>query len=330
MSSSNDRLFHNFFAEALICNCPIAIYIVAILCLTHNGDFSNLRAQESNFLSHLITWRTKMKAGFLQYSPVFCDPEKNLLKLSEMLDKAPDSDLIVLPELCNSGYNFVSREQAMEFSEDINHSKFIDFLQRYCQKKNTWIASGINERSGNSLFNSAILVGPDGLAGKYQKIHLFLNEKDIFSPGNAGLPVFDTPKGKIGLLVCFDWIFPEVWRILALKGVDVICHCSNLVLPGFAQQSVPVHALLNHVYVITANRIGTEKNLTFTGMSTIADPKGNVIYQSSAEEEDITVFDFDIALARNKQMTPKNNLFADRRPELYQELLTLSWEDKIY
>lgn len=264
-----------------------------------------------------------MKAGFLQYSPVFCDPEKNLLKLSKMLDKAPESDLLVLPELCNSGYNFQSREQAMAFSEDLNDSEFIDFLQRHCQKRNTWMASGINERSGDSLFNSAILVGPAGLVGKYQKIHLFLNEKDIFSPGNAGLPVFDTPKGKIGLLVCFDWIFPEVWRILALKGADVICHCSNLVLPGFAQRSVPVHALLNHVFVITANRIGTEKDLTFTGMSTIADPNGNVICQSSPENEDIAVFHLDFALARNKQITPRNNLFVDRRPELYKELLTL-------
>ena len=267
-----------------------------------------------------------MKAGFLQYSPVFCDPEKNLLKLSEMLDTAPDCDLLVLPELCNSGYNFVSREQAMAFSEEVHHSQFVDFLQRYCRKNNMWVASGINERLENALFNSAILVGPHGLAGKYQKIHLFLNEKDIFSPGNVGLPVFDTPKGRIGLLVCFDWIFPEVWKILALKGADLICHCSNLVLPGFAQQSVPVHALLNHVYVITANRIGNEKNLTFTGMSTIADTKGNIVYQASAEEEDIAVYDLDIALARNKQLTPRNNLFADRRPELYREILMASGE----
>lgn len=262
-----------------------------------------------------------MKAGFVQFTPVFCDPEKNMEKLSFLLEAAPQSDLLVLPELCNSGYNFVSREQAFEYAEDVKDSRFIDLLQRFCQKKKTWIAAGINEREGDILYNSAVLVGPDGLVGKYQKIHLFLNEKDIFAPGNAGLPVFDTPIGKIGLLVCFDWFFPEVWRILALKGADVICHCSNLVLPGFAQKSVPTHALLNHVYVITANRTGREENLTFTGMSTIADPKGNVVYQSSAEAEESVSFNFDLGLARNKQMTPRNDLFDDRRPNLYKEIL---------
>jgi predicted amidohydrolase len=263
-----------------------------------------------------------MKAGFVQYAPEFCNPEKNLEKLAVLLEKAPEADLLVLPELCNSGYNFSSYEQAFANAEDVDDSRFIDFLHKYCKERNTYVASGFNEREGKTLYNSAVLVGPDGLAGKYQKIHLFLNEKDIFTPGQAGLPVFDTPKGKIGLLVCFDWIFPEVWRILALKGADVICHCSNLVLPGFAQRSVPIHALINHTFVITANRIGTEENLTFTGMSTLADPLGNVIYQSSSEKEDVQVFDFDINLARNKQMTPRNHLFQDRRPELYGEILS--------
>lgn len=267
-----------------------------------------------------------MKAGFVQFAPVFCDPEKNLEKLHTMLEKAPEADLLVLPELCNSGYNFQSRAQAMEYSEEVGESKFINFLHDYCRRKSTWVASGFNERHKDTLYNSSVLVGPDGLAGKYQKIHLFLNEKDIFAPGNAGLPVFSTPFGKIGMLVCFDWIFPEVWRILALKGADIICHCSNLVLPGFAQRSVPVHALLNHVYVITANRTGTEDQLTFTGMSTISDPKGNVVYQSSPDAEESRVFDFDLDLARNKQMTARNNLFEDRRPEIYKEILTKSFD----
>lgn len=264
-----------------------------------------------------------MKAGFVQFAPEFCNLDKNLMMIEDILDLCDDVDLLVLPELANSGYNFANRDQAFANAEEVGNSRFINLLTQFCRRKNAWVASGFNERDGDQLFNSAVLVGPEGLVGKYQKIHLFLHEKDIFSPGNAGLPVFATPIGNIALLVCFDWIFPEVWRILALKGADVICHCSNLVLPGFAQRSVPIHALINHVYVITANRIGREDNLTFTGMSTIADPLGNVVYQAGAETVETRIFSFDLELARNKMMTPRNDLFADRRPEMYQELLRL-------
>jgi predicted amidohydrolase len=264
-----------------------------------------------------------MKAGFIQFAPELCNPEKTMNKLSFFLDEVSATDLIVLPELCNSGYNFKDRRQAFDCAEEIFESRFIEFLSEYCKKHQYYIASGFNERENDLLYNSAILVGPNGLIGKYRKIHLFLNEKDIFNPGNAGFPIFDTPIGKIGLLVCFDWIFPETWRILALKGADVICHCSNLVLPVFAQKSVPIHALVNHIYIITANRTGKEGDLVFTGMSTIAGPKGDVVYQADSKKDEAKFFDFDLSAARNKKMTPRNDLFADRRPELYRELIEL-------
>jgi predicted amidohydrolase len=144
-----------------------------------------------------------------------------------------------------------------------------------------------------------------------------MNEKDFFQPGNAGLPVWDIGPCKVGMLVCFDWIFPEAWRILALKGADVICHPSNLVLPGLAQQAVPIHALTNRVYVVTANRIGTERDLAFTGMSTIASPEGKVLAQASQTDAETRVVEVNIELARNKDITARNHILADRRPEEY-------------
>jgi predicted amidohydrolase len=152
-----------------------------------------------------------------------------------------------------------------------------------------------------------------------------MDEKDFFAPGDAGLPVFDIGPCQVGMLVCFDWIFPEAWRVLALKGADVIAHPSNLVLPGLAQRAVPVHALTNRVYVVTANRIGTEGDLTFTGLSTIADPKGEVVVQASSSEEEIGVVDIDIRLARDKHITARNDVLADRRPEEYSPLLEKSY-----
>ncbi|MDD2998201.1 MAG: carbon-nitrogen hydrolase [Candidatus Riflebacteria bacterium] len=264
-----------------------------------------------------------MKAGFVQFAPELCDLDATLVKLEKLLKDAPAADLLVLPELCNSGYNFPTRRDAFEISEEIENSRFIALLADHCKRQNLYIASGFCEKDGFKLYNTSVLIGPEGYIGKYRKIHLFYNEKDVFSAGDVGLPVFKTSIGNIAMLVCFDWIFPEVWRILALKGADVICHSSALVLPGFAQRSVPVHALVNHVYVITGNRIGTEHGLTFTGMSTIANPKGEVVYQAGAETEEARVFDFDLELARNKMITPRNDLMADRRPELYKELLTL-------
>ena len=127
------------------------------------------------------------------------------------------------------------------------------------------MVSGLNERDGDRLYNSAVLVGPEGYVGRYRKLHLFMNEKDYFQPGDAGLPVFDIGACKVGMLVCFDWQFPEAWRVLALKGADVICHPANLVLPGLAQRAVPIHALTNRVYVVTGNRTGTEGGLDLHG-----------------------------------------------------------------
>lgn len=264
-----------------------------------------------------------MKAGFVQFTPELCNLDATLGKLENLLKEAPAADLLVLPELCNSGYNFPSRKEAWEAAEEIPNSRFIKLLRDHCGRNNSYVVSGFCEKDGLKLYNSAVLVGPEGFIGKYRKIHLFYNEKDFFAPGDAGLPVFATPIGNIAMLICFDWIFPEVWRILALKGADVICHSSALVLPGFAQRAVPIHALLNHVYVITANRTGTEATLTFTGMSTIASPKGEVVYQAAAEAQETRVFDLDLELARNKMITPRNHIFADRRPDQYQELLTL-------
>lgn len=127
------------------------------------------------------------------------------------------------------------------------------------------------------------------------------------------------------MLVCFDWIFPEVWRILALKGAEIICHPSNLVLPGFAQKAIPIHALTNRVYIVTANRIGAEGDLLFTGLSTIANPRGDVLVQASQKKEEVGTQDIDITMARDKMVTPRNDLLGDRRPKEY----TLLTEDSV-
>jgi len=260
-----------------------------------------------------------IKAGFMQFQPQLCDPDLNMSRIEHLIRHAVDADLIVLPELANSGYNFESREQALSVAEEAEKSLYIEFLISISKKYNLFIVSGFNELENNKLFNSAILVGNEGLLGKYRKMHLFMNEWDIFEKGNLGLPVFDIVKCRIGMLVCFDWIFPEAWRILALKGAEVICHPSNLVLP-YAQQAVPVQGLINRTFNITANRIGTERGLTFTGQSIIADPEGKILIKASSDKEEVSIAKLDLTLARNKMITPRNHLFKDRLPSEYSLL----------
>jgi len=261
-----------------------------------------------------------LKIGFIQFAPVLGDVEATIRKIDGLIDQSQITDILVLPELCNSGYNFTSFEEAWKTSEEIENSIFINYLLSKCKQFNLYIVSGFNERDNKDLYNSAILIGPEGYIGKYRKLHLFMNEKDYFKPGNIGLPVFDIGLCKIGMLVCFDWIFPEVWRIVALKGAEIICHPSNLVLPGLAQKAVPIHALTNRIYTITANRIGTEGDLSFTGLSTIANPNGDILFQASQMKEETVIKDIDIRLARDKIITKKNDLFGDRRPEEYSFL----------
>ena len=261
-----------------------------------------------------------IKAAFIQFAPYLGDLNKNIILLDKLIDKSKSADLLVLPELTNSGYNFNSKEQAFQLAESINNSKFIRFLHDKCRRHDLYIVSGFNENDNGKLYNSAVLIGPNGYIGKYRKIHLFMNEKDIFSRGNLGFPVFDIGFCKIGMLVCFDHFFPEAWRILALKGAEVICHPSNLITK-YAQKVVPVHALINRVFVITANRIGKEKELEFTGKSIIVNTVGEILYQAHEDAEDICIIEIDPGISKDKMLNPLNHILNDRIPEEYSELI---------
>lgn len=257
-----------------------------------------------------------MKIALIQFVPIFGDLKSTIESLQVLLYKAREADLVVLPELANTGYNFDSREQAFALSETIEKSVFLDFIKASCLQYNFILATGFLEKKGDKLYNSAILMNQKGVVGFYRKLHLFMNEKKIFEKGNKGLPVFIVGGVKIGLLVCFDWMFPEVWRKLALQGADIILHPSNLVLP-YAQSVIPSYALVNRVFIATANRIGTEKDLLFTGQSILVNPNGVVLARAGMQEE-ILVVEIEPELSRNKMITPMNDAFNDRRTDVYE------------
>ena len=157
---------------------------------------------------------------------------------------------------------------------------------------------------------------------RYRKIHLFYEEKLNFTPGDLPFAVVDIGIAKIGMMICFDHLFPESARSLALQGADVIAHPANLVLPDLAQRTMSIRALENGVYTATANRVGTEAraggSLTYTGQSQVIGPDGGAIVRLSQDQVEVAVVEIDVATARDKAITKHNNKLADRRPELYR------------
>ncbi|MGC9332991.1 MAG: nitrilase-related carbon-nitrogen hydrolase, partial [Anaerolineae bacterium] len=121
-----------------------------------------------------------MKIGFVQFAPALAGLDATLQAIERLIPRAAGADVVVLPELCNSGYNFRSTEQAWQTSEEIRDSTFLRHLACLCQRNGFHIVSGFNEREGDRLYNSAVLVGPQGYVGCYRKLHLFMNEKDFF------------------------------------------------------------------------------------------------------------------------------------------------------
>jgi predicted amidohydrolase len=234
-----------------------------------------------------------------------------------------EADLVVLPELAFTGYLFEDRSELVPLAEDPAHSRTVDSLVRLCRDRNLFLVTGFAERSGDKVFNSALLIGPDGLVSTYRKLHLFDTEKEYFDPGDMPLEPIGVRGAMIGMMVCFDWAFPEAARVLALKGADVLCHPSNLVLQH-CQQAMITRCLENGVFAVTANRIGSvtrpRGSLRFTGQSQVVTPKGEILRRAKADTEEVFVTEIDVSIAGNKSMTERNDLFRDRRPEFYAPL----------
>jgi predicted amidohydrolase len=259
-----------------------------------------------------------MKIGYIQTAPVFGEKERNfeaVLKLTENVR----ADLLVLPELFATGYNFTSAEEVAELAEPVN-GRTMQFLRELTFRGSFAIVAGFAEKNKGSLYNSALVIDKGTLVGSYRKLHLFDREKLWFSPGELPLRVFNINGINIGVMICFDWIFPEVCRTLALRGAQVIAHPSNLVM-RWCQSAMVTRCLENRVFAVTANRTGNENrgevDLTFTGMSQVTGVDGTVLSSAPADSPSVVVVEINPDLALNKMVTAHNHIFNDRRPEFY-------------
>ena len=268
-----------------------------------------------------------MKVGFLQFGPKLLQVEENIDKISQLVSTVKEFDLLVIPELANSGYVFTKKEELNQVAEEIPGGYFVEKLVELANEKNGYIVSGICEKQGAIYFNSSVLVGPDGYIGKYRKLHLFDREKLFFEPGDGDFEIFEIRGMKIGLLICWDWIFPEATRSLALRGMDLLAHSTNLVL-SYCQTAMITRSIENRIFTITSNRIGLEKNgdieLHFKGQSQVTSPEAVRLAQAAEDTEEIQIVDIAFMKSRNKWMSDHNHIFEDRRPEKYAELVKKS------
>ena len=259
-----------------------------------------------------------MRIAVVQTQPVFGDVAGNINRALELMQNHR-AELFVLPELFNTGYVFADGRELKQYCESVEGPTCAQ-VAKFAQKQGCHVVFGFAERDG-SLYNSCALVGPRGLVGHYRKVHLFDRENTMFTPGNLGFPVFDLPFGKIGLMICFDWIYPEAARSLALAGAQLIAHPSNIVLPH-CPDSMIIRCLENHIFAATTNRVGRESrhgvDLNFIGKSEVVSPEGKILVRMGEKETGVEVVEADLETALNKRITEHNDLFAGRRPDQYR------------
>lgn len=267
-----------------------------------------------------------MKIACVQTDVTFKDIDANLSSLEATVRSEVNqgTQLTVFPECFSTGYCFDSLAEAMEFGETVPGPS-TNRVAKLCAELKTHVVFGMLERSGDNLFNVAVLIGPDGLIGSYRKVHLpYLGVDRFTTPGDRPFEVFEAAGVRIGMLICYDGGFPEAARVLSIRGADIIVLPTNWPPGGsyMAEFSINSRAMENGIYFAAVNRIGTENGFSFIGKSRICSPIGATINSIDDASAGILRTEIDPLIARTKRIVrvPGKHLIdrmADRRPEMY-------------
>lgn len=275
----------------------------------------------------------RVRVACLQMEPRVGEKDANVDTSLGLIDQAAaeGARLLVLPELCNSGYVFRSREEAFALAEAIPDGPTVRRWATAAAAHDVYIVAGIAERDGDSLYNAAVLIGPEGHVGTFRKVHLWNEENLYFEPGNLGFPVFHTPIGRIGMAICYDGWFPEAYRLNALGGADIVCVPTNWVpIPGQAEGREAMANILvmaaahsNSLFIAAADRVGTERGQPFEGQSLIVSYTGwPVAGPASRTGQEIIYADVNLQDARRgRNWNDFNQVLRDRRTDVYDEML---------
>lgn len=221
-----------------------------------------------------------MKVSFLQYD---VKKDKNLnYKTIEDNIKLLESDIIILPELCNCGYLFENKQQLKSAAEHVPNGDFVAFLKNLSKKYSCAIVAGIAEFDSDKIYNTAVIVDRGIYVGKYRKIHLTDLEKTLFTRGKENI-IFNVMGIKIGVQICFDLWFPEISREQMLQSADLLCVLANF--GGEATYQISkIRAMENLTPLVLCNRVGTEiistMKAVFLGKSSIISFSGERLVQS--------------------------------------------------
>jgi len=233
--------------------------------------------------------------------------------------------LVVLPEASLTGYVFDSLEAALEGAIETSGPE-LRAIGTACAEAGAWAVVGAVVREAGRLHNAAFVIGPDGVAGEYRKVHTLCLGVDRFvEPGPGPLPVFDLPFGRLGLNICYDGSFPESARVLRLAGARIIALPTNWSDLHLMREMVRIRARENHVFYLAVNRVGTEGGLAFEGGSTLAGPEGELLVTAGAEagrfhaEVDLEGAAGSLVVVRAGE--DEFDRLADRRPELYGSIV---------
>lgn len=271
-----------------------------------------------------------MRIAGVQTDVTFRDTSANLAKLEDIVTREASSgtDLTIFPECYASGYCFDSLAEALPFGESIP-GPATDRVAALCARLRTHVIFGLLERVGSTLYNTAVLIGPDGLIGSYRKVHLpWLGVDRFTTAGDRPFEVFTAAGVRIGMLICYDGGFPEASRVLALAGADLICLPTNWPPGGayMADYSINARAMENGIFFAAVNRVGVENGFSFIGKSRICHPTGATLSSLDHAAEGILRADIDPAVARNKRVVrvPGKHVIdrmADRRPAFYSAVV---------
>ncbi|MCD6264263.1 nitrilase family protein [Candidatus Bathyarchaeota archaeon] len=273
-----------------------------------------------------------VRVACCQIEPRVGCKEENVEKTLRFIEEAvkEGAEVVVLPELANTGYVFETRREAFGLSEPVPEGPTTEAWEETAKEHGIYIAAGIAEREGHSLYNTGVLLGPEGYLGKYRKLHLWYREKLFFEPGDLGLPVFNTEIGRLAMMICYDMWFPEVARIYAVQGVDLLLNITNWVAAreprGEERVTMAIcmaQSHVNSVFMAAADRVGVERGQAFLGHSLITAPTGLPIAgPASRDKEEIIIAECNLSEARRaKRKTRLNFTMLDRRIDLYDVLL---------
>lgn len=237
------------------------------------------------------------------------------------------ADVVVLPELANSGYVFRDAAEAEALAEPLDGPTVAGW-EELCRRHNLTLVGGLCERGENTLLhNSAVVVDPEGLRAVYRKVHLWDREGLVFTAGTQPPPVVHTAAGRIGVMICYDLEFPEWVRLPALAGSELLCLPVNWTCSPAPAGERPLEivraqaaAAANRIFLAACDRRGEERGTDWVGGSVVLDPDGWPLAGPACERPGPLAADCDLSAARDKRINDHNDVHADRRPELYGDL----------